>query len=29
VEARYGGDTAELEAIERDVRDFVSRRGAA
>jgi hypothetical protein len=29
VEARYGGDTAALDAIERDVRDFVSRRGAA
>jgi hypothetical protein len=29
VEARYGGDTAELDAIERDVRTFVSRRGAS
>jgi hypothetical protein len=29
VEARYGGDTAALDAIERDVRDFVARRGAA
>jgi hypothetical protein len=29
VEARYGGEGAALDALERDVRDFVARRGAA
>jgi hypothetical protein len=29
VEARYGGDVATADAIERDVREFVVRRGAA
>jgi hypothetical protein len=29
VEARYGGDTGTIEGIERDVRAFVAKRGAA